>query len=589
VNMNFEDWSIPHGPKVTGTLNLDDAFSSPNLDFFITLSSVSGIMGQAAQSNYAAGNCFQDAYIQQRNGKTRTRYFTLNVGAIPDSESIASMTEVNVQQDLITEFGMSFDELYRTLQYAMDPSTALGDSAQSIMGFNRQSIFASRDEFAQKNPFFSMLPYTQDEVEDNSGGSATKRDTEQLLRNAKSFDDAVTVISEAIVERFVTFLNLSIEDVSLDQPLALIGMDSLVSIELKNWMVRAFKANLQASELSSAPSILELAKTLASRSKLIATTLGDQVMPEGPAKAAEDQHTALEQRSPDHGYSCCRLFKEVPKLPLPDLEQTMNNHLENVAHFAADDGELEEFRAAIKEFTMPGSVSHQIYEGLEKAAKDPKVESWTSDLLLQNIHLKWRQGLQFASWIVLLHESNVAFSQAERAALVATVAFEFKQSLDKGLAEVVSMFELPQCHYQQGWLFNSDREPGVDCDVTRKYHGDYCAVLRRGRVFRVSLREGDKNLPYERIKHVMDTILETVQDEGSWAGILTSDHRDNWAKVSYMTSFFNSHSTILTHFNRYASPYWSTTPRTGSTFRPFLKLPLLSTWMIELPARPASK
>jgi len=534
--MNSEDWRVPHGPKVTGTLNLDDAFSSPNLDFYITLSSVSGIMGQAAQANYAAGNCFQDAYIRQRNGQTRTRYFTLNVGAIPDSESIASMTEVNVQQDLITEFGMSFEELYQTLRYAMDPNTSLRGSAQSIMGFNRQSIFASRDEFAQRNPFFSMLPYTQDEMAANSSGSGAKRDTEQLLRNAKSLEEAVAIISEAIVDRFVTFLNLSLDDVSLDQPLALMGMDSLVSIELKNWMVRVFKAILQASELSSAPSIVDLAKTLASRSKILSAAIREQNMHMEPVKEVEDHDSKPRQETPDHGFKCCQLFNKLPKLPIPDFEETMSNHFNNVAHFATDDGDLEDFRDAVREFTMPGSVSRQIYDRLEKDANDPNVENWAADHLLYNTHLRWRQGLQFASWTVCLHESEIAHSQAERAALIASVAFEFKQSLDHGLTEVVSMFELPHCHYQQSWLFNSIREPGDDCDATKKYHGDYCAVLRRGRVFRVSLREADRNVPLNIIKRDMEAILDIVQDEGSWASIMTSDHRDSWAKVSLATS-----------------------------------------------------
>lgn len=530
VNMNSEDWRTPLGPKVAGTFNLDDAFSSADLDFFITLSSVSGIMGRPGQSNYSAGNCFQDAYIQQRNAESSAGYFTLNIGAITDSESITSMTELNAQQDLITEFGMTFDELYRTLQYAMDPNTTLGDSAQSIMGFNRQSIFASHDEFAQKNPFFSMLPYSQNEVEEDSG-TVSKRDIETLLRNAQSIEEAAAAICEAIVDRFITFLNLSPEDVSLDQPLAQIGMDSLVSIELKNWMVRAFKANLQASELGSAPSILELSRTLASRSKYLSTMPSVPRTPGGLAEKPEELQPALQEKSHEHDYKCCRLFKEVPKLPLPDLESAFNSHMENVAHFAADEGELEDWRTAIKELTTPGSVAHKIHAQLQKTASDPNAESWAADHLLQNIHLKWRQGLHFASWIVLLHESDIVYTQAERAAQVATVAFEFKQSLDEGLAEVVSIFQIPQCHYQQGWIFNSDREPRVDCDVTRKFNGDFCAVLRRGRVFRVPLREGDRNVPYHKIKNIMESILETVQDEGSWAGILTSDHRDNWAKV----------------------------------------------------------
>lgn len=88
-HMTLEDWVAPLGPKVFGTINLDKFFASPNLEFFICLSSVSGIMGRAAQSNYAAGNCFQDAFAQAHVGHPHTQYISIDVGAIRGSESVA--------------------------------------------------------------------------------------------------------------------------------------------------------------------------------------------------------------------------------------------------------------------------------------------------------------------------------------------------------------------------------------------------------------------------------------------------------------------------------------------------------------------
>ena len=55
----------------------------------------------------------------------------------------------------------------------------------------------------------------------------------------------------------------------VDIPIVQLAIDSLVSIELKNWLSRTFQAPVQASEIAGALSIKALAKLLASRSMCI--------------------------------------------------------------------------------------------------------------------------------------------------------------------------------------------------------------------------------------------------------------------------------------------------------------------------------
>ena len=40
-----------------------------NLDFFILLSSLAGVIGSVSQANYAAGNTYQDALVNYRHAK----------------------------------------------------------------------------------------------------------------------------------------------------------------------------------------------------------------------------------------------------------------------------------------------------------------------------------------------------------------------------------------------------------------------------------------------------------------------------------------------------------------------------------------
>ncbi len=51
-----------------GTWNLHELLPK-DLDFFIVLSSLAGIIGSVSQGNYAAGNTFQDALVHYRRSK----------------------------------------------------------------------------------------------------------------------------------------------------------------------------------------------------------------------------------------------------------------------------------------------------------------------------------------------------------------------------------------------------------------------------------------------------------------------------------------------------------------------------------------
>lgn len=62
--MTFEQWQRNIGPKVTGTWAL--YHNLPVLDFFITTSSATGVLGNVSQSNYTAGGTFRDAFARYR-------------------------------------------------------------------------------------------------------------------------------------------------------------------------------------------------------------------------------------------------------------------------------------------------------------------------------------------------------------------------------------------------------------------------------------------------------------------------------------------------------------------------------------------
>ncbi|KAJ5833041.1 Highly reducing polyketide synthase sdnO [Penicillium riverlandense] len=542
--MTPEDYTQATKPKTQGTINLHSSLQSPDLDFFITLSSITCIIGKTGQANYSAGNAFQDAFAHAHAGKSHTQYISLNLGAIDGSEAITSLPVR--QQELMRQGAIlvKFEELFKLLEYSMGPQARRDNCVQTITGFDRQSMETVQDTFGLSNPLFSQVPYLSEQQ--NSGdGSSDKVDTEKAIRNAASISEAEEIITHAIAEKFALFMDRALEDVNLDQSLAAFGLDSLVSIELKNWMVRTFQVTLQTSEIADALSVVALAKTITSRSKLISDKLRgittESEQPEDVPMQTEERSTEEEKIQPNHSFECCRYAKDLPRQPLMDLDEALDMVLSSTRHFASG-VEYDNIKQAVLNFRDPASTGRQLYAQLQAQANDPAVESWIADLVTDALFLKKRFPLvPMSSFFASHHDNPTPQGQAERAALIATTAFRFKEAVEAGSLEPHWYFHIPSCTSSWDWLFNTIREPHLDIDQMKKYPGnDYCVVLRRGHVFSVPLKAGNEVVPYARIKATFDGILEKVQDEGVWTGILTNDNRDSWATIRERLISMNS-------------------------------------------------
>jgi hypothetical protein len=64
-NMDYESWIAASRPKIQGSWNLHELMPR-DLEFFVMLSSLTGIIGNRGQANYGAGNTFQDALAHYR-------------------------------------------------------------------------------------------------------------------------------------------------------------------------------------------------------------------------------------------------------------------------------------------------------------------------------------------------------------------------------------------------------------------------------------------------------------------------------------------------------------------------------------------
>ncbi|KFA59987.1 hypothetical protein S40285_08484 [Stachybotrys chlorohalonatus IBT 40285] len=536
TQMTVDEWKLPLQPKVYGTINLDKFFASADLAFFVTLSSIVSVIGKSGQSNYAAGNGFQDAFARAHAGHPHAHYVSINIGSVSidahgaleasENETAISSIRASLRQNSVMD--ISFDEFFANFEYTMTDFARKTELHQTIQGVTRQSMLDAHDEYLLENPVFSQLPHAQ---ENKSGGvtKTEKVDFVDALGRVNTMAEAEELIRDATLAKFAVFLDRSLDDIKVDQPLATIGLDSLVSIELKNWMVRTFQVNLQTSELSGAGTIMVLTATVASRSKLIPDKIRKPEAEENKTleKVNDKSQPGLFNNS--HGFYCCRTSKELPRYPLLDLDEAVKDLLNSIGHFAHTREEFTELSRKAHSLAAPGSLGRRLYDQLRVKAEDPKVESWIADLLLKALHLKRRYPLApYGNFLGTHFDSPVPHTQAERAALLTGVICRFKRDRDEAKLEPDFLGSRAICDHSLSWLFNAVREPNVGCDKMMKYPGnEYIAVLRRGHLFKVQLPE-DADVAFDKMKATFQAIIDLDLPEKSWAGILTTDNRDAW-------------------------------------------------------------
>ncbi|KAI1422806.1 hypothetical protein F5Y12DRAFT_716937 [Xylaria sp. FL1777] len=524
AKMTLEEFGAPLGPKVYGTMNLDKVFASPDLDFFIMLSSSATIIGNGTQANYAAANAFQDAFANAKaDNVNETRYVALNLGAIEGSRSVSATSEA--QSNRLKSISITMEELLLTVEYAMSPQARHDKLSHAIMGISRQGLTDVGDLSSLKNVIFSHLPAAQNEV---AAGTTDSTDITHRIGSCSTVEEAQALVTEAVTAKCASFLGCDVEEISQSRPLSEIGFDSLVSIELKNWLLRTFDSPIQMAEISGASSVVALAIITMERSRLVNIKNKPDRMTD---KADTDTVRSVKIKTRGlRDFKCC-VSTPPPKLPLFSLKDYLNCYWQTVSVFTRNDAERESLARAIAEFRAPESVGARTYASLIERANDADVECWLADAQTNSVFLHF--GHPIAPWNAFIHthhDSPNPHSQAERAALLTGVAFRFLRGMERNEIKNDWLGSRPLCSYDWKWMFNAVRRPRAHCDEMKIYpDSTHIAVLRNGHVFRVPLQYEHVDVSLEQWTGIFQAIIDADMGEDCSAGILTTDFRDIWA------------------------------------------------------------
>lgn len=525
ASMNLDDFQAPLHTKVRGTRNLSEAFQSQPLDFFIILSSATGIIGTSGQANYVAGNTFQDAFANSQANST-VHCISLDIGMVEGANVNDQRRERNLRQQGLTP--ITPNQLLAFLEYAMSAEAVQSHCKQVVIGFDGRSISeVSNPNATSQTAMFSHVWHSVDNRALEKSNPAPKSFRDVIL-DTRDLNKIVSSIGIAIGQKISSLVAFGQGEVDFDRPMAEFGLDSLITIELKNWITREFQSPIRAFEIVDQSSISALAKKVASSSEIVQATLEES--PNQYDKCDLDAPRILEtsiSKKNDATMSDMRL----PQLPVPDLKSSLQLYLGSRRYYLSQE-ELESTSNAIQEFQQEGGLGQELQNRLLTRSRDPGVDNWQHDVYTEQIYLKRRDpihpfGIFYGGHLV----GNISHSQAERAAIISAAVFAFKQQVEAGTLERDCMNGEPLCMNSLHWLFNANREPHTGTDKMRKFPGnDYLVALRRGHVFKV-FPKGEPEKSYLGLKDAFEAILHGSSQSIPSIATLTADERDSWAKA----------------------------------------------------------
>jgi acyl transferase domain-containing protein/NADPH:quinone reductase-like Zn-dependent oxidoreductase len=263
--MTTEDFNLVVNPKVAGTLNLHDSLKSSNLDFFIALSSVAGVVGNRGQAAYAAANVFLDNFMAHRNsqglpGTSLDLTAVSDVGYLADNSDRAADVLRNLGGETIKE-----SEILSLLTAVMTGKITASNN-QVITGLK---IHPGSEPFWSHDPKFSNLLAAATAVQTSPQGGNTNITLPTALKTAETPEKALEALYAALAAKLAAVLMLSVEEMEPSAAVASYSLDSLTAIEVRNWIARESEANVQVLELLTASSLMELAKLILKKSKLV--------------------------------------------------------------------------------------------------------------------------------------------------------------------------------------------------------------------------------------------------------------------------------------------------------------------------------
>ncbi|PKM94960.1 MAG: hypothetical protein CVU84_08530 [Firmicutes bacterium HGW-Firmicutes-1] len=241
INKSEEEMTAVLDPKVYGTLWLDEATKDEPLDFFVMFSSITAVLGNAGQTDYAYANSFMDSYANyreklkqqvERQGKSISINWPLwREGGMKVDQQTEILIEKNFGLKLFeTEIGIDTFEL-------------------SLLQSATQFIVLQGDRKKINNA-----------IKKNQEKVIIETETIEILEADEK--NILEKLQEDLKQIIAGILKLQISDIDLDEDMSGFGFDSISFTEFSNALNDKYLIDIMPSIFYEHTTIISLIEYL---------------------------------------------------------------------------------------------------------------------------------------------------------------------------------------------------------------------------------------------------------------------------------------------------------------------------------------
>jgi len=247
--MTQERFEYVMRPKIQGALNLHNAVGDAPLDFFISFSSISSVIGNAGQANYVAANAFLDGFAHFRRA-LGLKATTVNLGVLGQVGVVARDADVGRLLEGAGIHSFSNAMALESLEHI------IANDLTQVGLFN-----INWKRWATGNPTGSATSLFASMVDSQGGDDSVSEITLELLGNMAGMEKAEQQahLEGIVCKAIAQVLRVPVENIDMSRGINFLGIDSLMAVELERGINGGTGVEISTMELLSGPTVPQLA------------------------------------------------------------------------------------------------------------------------------------------------------------------------------------------------------------------------------------------------------------------------------------------------------------------------------------------
>ncbi|SCV26211.1 polyketide synthase [Fusarium fujikuroi] len=273
-NMTFQQWQLTIRSKIHTSKNLHELLPR-DLDFFILLSSLAGVVGQMASANYAGGCAYQDALARYRRAHAQNALsldigWMSNIGIIAEKEAYQRQRQTSNDMQPIDD-----KELLALLTLCCDPNNQIElpplSEGQVLFGLRTPADILSEGQQPPallERPLLSAFSFLAGNNNTPTQAVDHAENARDVFQKSTDAGERQRVVIRAIAAKLARAMSISPDDVEPSKPLSSYGVDSLMAVELRNWINKEFNSTVAVFDIIGSISIAGVAEVVETRSSI---------------------------------------------------------------------------------------------------------------------------------------------------------------------------------------------------------------------------------------------------------------------------------------------------------------------------------